>query len=240
MHDSMDIPSSYEWNAIEVKRKHTYEVTYSLKSYHLLKSPYPTNCKNYSKETEFMSHKDCVRRCRRQIMEEKCGFLSHEVDIYKGEPPARFANTTDDELCAKNLNLTKECRRKCPNADCVKHYYKPKIISSREHDHHFVDIDIMIPSEPITSFFHRPQIQIIEFLCYIASILSLWFGFSILSVCFWLKILFFKIKSITFNKLNNILNLQVINQLNIRPTDLKNQRVLFKTNSVKNNLIFHI
>jgi hypothetical protein len=38
--------------------------------------------------------------------------------------------------------------------------------------------------EPKKIYFYYPKIETIEFLCYLASILNLWFGFSFLSIYF--------------------------------------------------------
>jgi hypothetical protein len=44
--------------------------------------------------------------------------------------------------------------------------------------------------EPKTTHLYQPKIETIEFLCYIASILGLWFGFSFLSIQLWLEKIF--------------------------------------------------
>ena len=43
-------------------------------------------------------------------------------------------------------------------------------------------VKIIIPFEPKTVYYVKPSKEIVEFVCYLASTLSLWFGFSILSV----------------------------------------------------------
>ena len=199
MHHSLDRPSSYEWNAFEVRRGHDYQVTFALVTFHLLSHPYRTNCKDYPTETEFTSNKECTRVCKLRQMLSNCGHLSHKVDVLRGEQiendsEVRFARSPQEEQCVNNISLNQICRRMCSNVDCVKHYYKPIMISSKDEAHEWIDIDVMIPSEPITDYYNIPQIPTIEFLCYIASVLSLWFGFSILSLCYWLKVLFIRIK----------------------------------------------
>lgn len=201
MHHPLDRPSSYEWNALEAKQGHEYQVTFDLKTFHLLKHPYQDNCKDYSATTEFLSHKNCIRVCKVRQMLSECGHLSHKVDLFRGEKieseiEVRFASSVEEEKCVDKLDLRQECRRMCPNVDCLKYYYKPVMISAKEDTHDWVDIDVMIPSEPDTDYYNTPRIPTIEFLCYIASVLSLWFGFSILSLCYWLKVLVARIKSI--------------------------------------------
>ena len=53
--------------------------------------------------------------------------------------------------------------------DCVKHYYKPVLISGTPRDRKEVRIYLAIPTEPETTFWHKTRIETIEFVCYIAS-----------------------------------------------------------------------
>ncbi len=99
----------------------------------------------------------------------------------------RFVENSDEEKCIKDLDLIEYCSKFCSNMDCVKHHYKPVLISGELTDRKEVIIDLTILTEPETTFWHKPKIETIEFLCYIASILSIWFGFSILSIYFWIK-----------------------------------------------------
>ncbi len=175
-------------------------MTYSVKTYHLLQSPYPTNCINYYSSTEFLSIKDCIRRCRLKESFSNCKVISDEINVFKWETSVRFVENSDEEKCIKDLDLIEYCSKFCSNMDCVKHYYKPVLISGELTDRKEVIIDLTILTEPETTFWHKPKIETIEFLCYIASILSIWFGFSILSIYFWIKRLIGFLRSKCLNK----------------------------------------
>jgi hypothetical protein len=68
--------------------------------------------------------------------------------------------------------------------DCVKRYFTPRVIASGKIEDYYNEtaVHISIPMEPNKIYCYLPKIETIEFLCYLASILSLWFGFSFLSI----------------------------------------------------------
>ncbi len=141
---------------------------------------YPTNCINYYSNTEFLSRKDCIRRCRLKESFSNCKVISYEINVFKWKTSVRFVENNDKEKCIKDLDLIEYCSKFCSNKDCVKHYYKPVLISGTPRDRKEVRIYLAVPTEPETTFWHKPKIETIELLFYIASILSVWFEFSIL------------------------------------------------------------
>ena len=197
-HHPYDRPSSYDWNAIEVLRNRYYAVTVAINSYYLLQSPYKTNCKQYYTETEFKSRKECIRMCKLNVSQSKCGVISHEVNVYRGEPNVRFVGNDSEEHCVHKLDLKRNCFKLCPNYDCFKQYIVPKIESQYEFDH--TQISITTPTNPMTVYRHKPRIEAFEFVCYIASALSLWFGFSVYSLYEWTEKVYKKTKLLILKK----------------------------------------
>src|SRR5882724_5249293 len=53
LHNSYDIPSGYDWNAIKLSKGIQYFATYAVNMFQLLESPYPTNCQNYRKTSDY-------------------------------------------------------------------------------------------------------------------------------------------------------------------------------------------
>ena len=178
IHNSYDIPSAYDWNAVEIKKSFTYLLTFSLISYNLLETPYPTNCWHYSRDTEYLSRKDCIRKCKINRSLDKCGVISYETDVYRDEPMVIFAETKDKIKCVKKLSLKRNCLKICPNNDCYKQYYKSKIVSHSNHSKDISEVSLALPTDPLIAHHQKPQFETIEFLCYIGSTFSLWFGFS--------------------------------------------------------------
>ena len=195
VHNSYDIPISYDWDSVEVKKSFHYSITFSLTSFQLLRSPYSTDCKNYYKETEFLSRKDCIRKCKLTESQDKCGVVSHEVDVYENETNVRFAQSLEEVNCVKNLNLKSDCVNKCPNYDCFKQDYAPKITAQYSSNYNHCEVDLAIPTDPQLTHHHKPKIETIEFLCFMASTFSLWFGFNLLSIYDWIQIFCYKTKS---------------------------------------------
>ena len=127
MHGLFKYPSSYDWNCMEVKPSFWYTLTYSVQTYHIMESPYSTDCLNYREKTALISREDCVRKCRIKESQSKCGVVSHEIDIIRGEvrPNVRFSNKPEEEECIERLDLKKKCYDMCPKDDCLIAYYKP-------------------------------------------------------------------------------------------------------------------
>ena len=187
MHSSFNYPSSYGWDGIDVEENYFYILSYAVQTYHLLESPHSTNCLNYKEKTVFLSREDCVRKCRIRESQSKCGVVSHEIDVFRGEPNLRLSETIVEEKCIERLDLKKLCYEMCPNDNCLIPYYKPIVVTQGTQELGGLSVNIIIPSEPETSYHHKPSVEIIEFLCYLASTVSLWFGFSLFSIISYVK-----------------------------------------------------
>ena len=181
--------SSYDWNSINLKANHHYEIIYTQKSYKLLPSPYATNCIDYSLKRGLKSRNDCIRKCQIRQSMDKCGVIAEGIDVYSGEQNVIFAETDEEFNCTNSLDFDGHCLEECANNDCSKQYIEMKIIEDQELSEEYGNINIVslwLPFEPKSTFIHRPSIETVEFLCYLASTLSIWFGFSIISVYSWL------------------------------------------------------
>jgi len=182
LHDWRETPTVYDWNTVEIQLSKYYSLFYSVKNYRLLESPYPTNCINYETNTEYLSRNECIRKCQINRSISKCNVISDAVNIFKWEQDIRFAVTVDQENCIEELNLNEYCLRMCPNYDCIKYYYKPNLVASGIKGQIENTISIGFSTEAETTYWHKPRIELIEYICYMASIFNLWFGFSILSI----------------------------------------------------------
>jgi hypothetical protein len=183
LHDPLTMPQSNEWNKFEVRRQTFNLITWKLSSFKLLESPYPTNCIDYRLTTKYRSRKDCIRKCRIGLSTEKCGVNMKGNDIERGEPTVLFGNSKK-QSCYNTLNFTGVCIKRCPHYDCVINYYKPVLLHKAVRNQKTSPgtlLQIQIPSEPETSFSHSPKIELVEFICYMASTLNMWFGFSMYS-----------------------------------------------------------
>ena len=208
IHNVNERASSYDWNSVNLRHKHHYEFTYTEMSYELLPSPYATNCIDYRLRPGLKSRKDCIRKCKIRENLDKCGVISYDIDVYSGEQNVRFAKTEEELYCYSRLNIDDLCSRECSNTDCFKQYMEMKILEEQNDNGKYGNvsrINIRLPFEPKSTFIHRPSIETVEFLCYLASTLSLWFGFSVIAVYAWL---------INFVRFNSQANFNFISLIN--------------------------
>ena len=168
-----------KWDGITINLNKYNLLTYNKQENKLLPYPYSTNCKNYETLGHF-SRNDCIRKCRINMTLEKCGVLPVFVNVFEYEYE-RYAKNESEYNCTIKNNFDIECYNRCPFEDCINDYYIPKIVLSRS-DNYESGIGISPPSEPEIIYEYNPKIETIEFLCYIGSILGLWFGLSIKSI----------------------------------------------------------
>ena len=184
IHNRSNEVSAYDWNGLNMKRYHRYILSYNVKAYQLLPHPYRTDCVDYRKHREFMSRKACIRQCKVEQALDKCGALSRYMDVYNGGPNYTFALSWDEYYCVQNLSLSAFCHNICPNYDCYIQHMEQNVMSYYEVLNTGVTnyIEFFVPFEPKTKIIHKPRIEFTEFLCYLASTVSLWFGFSFLDI----------------------------------------------------------
>ena len=128
LHNENDQVSSYEWNSVNLKSGHEYTLSYNVKSFRLLPSPFIRNCVDYGEETEFQSRKDCIRKCKVRQAMDKCGGLHNDMDVFEREPNVTFLSKSKGQ-CVLNLNLNKACPLNCSRYDCFKQHIEAFILN---------------------------------------------------------------------------------------------------------------
>ena len=180
IHSGSNLLDYQRWNAYEVKNKTFNKLTWKLASFRLLKSPYKTNCRDYRLSNKYLSRKDCIRKCKIEVSVDECGVIYEGIDLMRSDPPIKFGNygNASQKNC---LNFTNICGERCPQFDCAIDHYKPVVLLSTKRPKGAL-LQIQIPSEPETSFTHQPRIELVEFICYLASTFNMWSGFSMYSL----------------------------------------------------------
>jgi hypothetical protein len=79
-------------------------------------------------------------------------------------------NLNAEQKCDKIYGLEKKC---------VKEYYVPECIEYRKRNSYFI-FEVKHTLYPILTIKRSPKIKFEEFMCFITSIISLWFGFSVI------------------------------------------------------------
>ena len=175
MHNPYDEPFCSSWERVEMLKNWEYTVTWQKTSIKLLGAPYHTNCKDYQATSNYLSRKDCIRRCKIKISIEMCRVLDWGIELRSDEPAVIFGK---NKTCLDSINLETICYRKCPHYDCNVEHYVPVVLKN---NHSYSRLVVTPPSAPENVFHHVPRIQPVEFICYLASTLSMWFGVSIYS-----------------------------------------------------------
>ena len=186
MHNSYDIPATSEWNTIPLQDQTFYSLSWVSDSFKLLKSPYRTDCRDYRISSQYLSRRDCIRKCKLNASLDKCGAIHEDIDLKRDEPPVLFGGQ-NIEKCIEQIDFEAICHKECRHHDCVINFYQPVIVSSYDHDENQIPIPIttvefVFPVKPETAYYHEPKLATIEFICYLASTFSMWFGVSIYSL----------------------------------------------------------
>ena len=192
---------------------------------HLLPSPFKTNCFDYAK-IGCKSRRDCVEKCKIKLG------LSH------------YNNSVNDDgnLLFYPFHQSLSCEEKFKSPECFSEYYNMKMISDQtnfynEENSTFTFVRIFTSDEPDTIYTHSPLFYPIEFICFIGGVISLWTGFSVLSMYAYGKGFLVKKQ----NQINpkKMVNVTVNNNKKIifiskknNDTTLKKTRKVIKKNSV--------
>ena len=185
LHNKSEHMSGYDWNRFNLKPKYQYTLSSRTKSFRLLPRPYRTDCYEYSQSSPFTSRKACIRHCKVKEAMNRCGHFYRDIDVFEGEQNAPSFQSKDIN-CVRNLTLKEYCSKKCPKQDCFKQHkevflLENVLMSGKPPTNR---IYLFIPFEPKTTFYHKPSLGIIELFCYLASTVSLWFGFSMVALLF--------------------------------------------------------
>lgn len=170
----------------------SYTFSYSKTISELLLPPYKTMCRDYS-TLGYQTLAHCIVHC-------KADYFVHQFNGWHADIPAsgqfdrrqldvHYAELQWKENKTLDRMMADECRLKCSKReDCSSEYYSMVSIGAFERDAHLPQYDqthgifIYLPSGRNTRYSHSPRLHLIEYICYFASVFSLWFGFSIIAI----------------------------------------------------------
>nr|XP_027199509.1 uncharacterized protein LOC113793650 [Dermatophagoides pteronyssinus] len=154
----------------------------------LLEPPFKTRCRKYE-EIGYKSLMHCMNHC-------KANYFIRKFNGWHGDVPADNNYNLNiyyaPEVHKQNKSLDKimseECSEFCSKRqDCKSEFFTVQPIAEFERGHgrpewqNLYRINIYLPSGLNTHYKHSPRLEWIEFICYYASVISLWFGFSIIA-----------------------------------------------------------
>ena len=149
-----------------------------------LPKPYETNCFDYN-SIGFKSRKHCIDSCRENELRK----------YYPGQFPGTYLSYNLSSV-EKIINLRHiyendwgfdhkiavKCRDMCGlRMDCTSVYYRSEVVPAT-YDYNGLFLNALPPEPTQLVYTHSPKIIFEEFVSYIASYVSLWFGFSFLMV----------------------------------------------------------
>ena len=167
---------------------------------HLMPPPYQTNCLNYSK-IGCKSRSDCINKCKIEISLKQCNELPFDVNVDRNNDK----DTYNVSKCYFELDES-VCHDKYKSPDCINEYFSFKPFSDSALNESWISKIILenylsnktnrfnaltsvlidFGDEPDTIYTHSPQQHLVEFLSFIGGMISLWTGFSVLSLYgFW-------------------------------------------------------
>ena len=179
MHNSYDVPSSYNWNSIEVKQGYYVPITYTHEVYEQIET-HSGKCNNYHMITNYNSRSDCIRKCKLRESVAKCGVVYEGIDIYKDEGNFSFAGSDAQRKCViDSIKYGDHCTNECPWTDCRQDWFTPKIIFSSNDYEDYTLVQLIPPTNP--KIIYRENAKVFSNLSlYLASgNLSLWFGLAL-------------------------------------------------------------
>ena len=192
-------------------------LTYDKIIIHSLPEPYETNCFDFQKKG-FRSSLHCITECRFRLLSQQFpgkwigSYLTNEsVDQIMITPKEMFEEFEDNNTL--DQNISDKCKDFCGfQRECYSEYYKLEV---KPYVKNYGEpyICIYAPDIPDLVYMYLPKIYFIEFVLFVASSVSLWFGFSVLMLSDVIMKLYLVIK--------NKLNIQIINiskiSINFRP-----------------------
>ena len=151
---------------------------YRKTSVELLPKPYRTGCVDHVKYG-FKHRYDRLIDCKLKLFLETTGKFPHNFLAYDLNSSLKFDNKLRSDL---DIKISDQCKRLYdPSPDCYAEYFKiDEVLPMSDPGKMKRNLFISFPGVPTTVITHKPGIYLEEFLCYIASIFSLWFGFSML------------------------------------------------------------
>ena len=219
-----NLDTFYKENFIEMK--HSFEnnfhyinaLVYKRVIVHSLPKPYETECYDFGRKG-FFSRSDCIDSCRKQ----------NERNISGKKWPATYLNSdqnSEDRMSTvmqsfsnnfdEDMRIGLICKEKCGlHSECYYESYEMDIQNlGLKWDRNV--IPILSPDESDLVYTIQPSMLFEEFLSYLGSYISFWFGFSALMLSN-LLIDFSKKFCLKVMKRKSVLNQFNINVINVKP-----------------------
>lgn len=147
-------------------------LTYQLYQTYLLPPPYVTDCYNYSSiESTFESQAQCYETCYNKTIFDKFGLVSSSIPTFEPSNQHRFT-----EWKPEYRKYEEECRKRCRMKDCRYNDFIPSILSTG--DSNYPEFRLHATNHPVVRQTAVAKINMTEYVTFVLSCVSFWFGFS--------------------------------------------------------------
>lgn len=160
-----------------------FKASYGYLFNNLLPPPYPTKCRHYASDTNFVNQPDCRMKCLTKLTLKSFNKVPFAYIISE---KVNYRHLSLIDILNNSTELDKdelECRDKCAFNDCID-YLSFTYVSQEENgrDENDFRFQVSIPREPFVSVLYLPKIEFSELLIYVLSCVGTWFGVSIISL----------------------------------------------------------
>jgi hypothetical protein len=175
------VGSPYRRRNVQLSTNVSKDITFRRTLIHSLPAPYFTDCRNYS-DMKYNSKTDCLNECLISSTKEMCNRWPGEVFAPKSVE-LKFIPNFLIENCFGNKTYD-SCYRKCRFNDCTEEFVTTLEIDSKVwiNESQTNEFYLWFPLEHDYIYEYVPKFAFVEFLNYIAGIISLWFGISAFSL----------------------------------------------------------
>ena len=143
--------------------------------------PYETQCVDYQKKG-YTSIRDCIYQCRMKYVAEKWPHIWPGTYLnYEERTELNISDTFDFWLRRyhEDVQIGDSCKNVCElHSECYSELYEVFLHKHDRQFNHFY-LPIFPPNMPDLIYTYSPSIQLVEFLSYLGSTISLYFGFSL-------------------------------------------------------------
>ena len=141
-----------------------------------------------------VDRQNCFKNCKNNEFIKS--FNKYPATIFANKISSKFKFSNSNEY--QKYNSSEKCSQKCElGVECYKEYFFVQAKHFKDEnddpDQYDYGIHFQFPTHPTTIYEISLKMQFEEYLCLIASILSLWFGFSILWLTQMFPIIYTKI-----------------------------------------------
>ena len=150
----------------------------------LLPAPFETDCIDY-KPLGFLNAHDCMEKCLKSRTIESFDKMPFSVILND-----TFENTNKKEVSLNDLmnetnsrtyvQIERECTEKCHRSDC-QFDISMTTVNYDEFTGNSIKFEIGVPKQPLFVLEYNEDTSLEEFIIYSSSIVSVWFGFCIMS-----------------------------------------------------------